>query len=185
MIKQLQDLDPTGEVEVYGWAGAVHFLDLLPGYWDGYCSYFEPSKYFPEKMFVTDKLEKKILIREIDIEEFIFNIEGDLSKVIIDVNYPEELKKRCEGYAKETKEIIEKLDNEMFIEMLNKIKNGFKIVQHDKQIGKYHVMFWLDKSGKEELLNQGQCKIILKSRLSNFFEPIEENDTINWKLKLI
>lgn len=35
LIKQLQELDPTGECEVFGGDGDIYFLEKLPWYYDG------------------------------------------------------------------------------------------------------------------------------------------------------
>ncbi len=36
LIKQLQELDPTGEIEVIGSAGDISFADRIQDYYDGY-----------------------------------------------------------------------------------------------------------------------------------------------------
>lgn len=181
LIKQLQEADPTGEVEVYGCAGAIHFIELMPGYWDGTCEYFEQSKFFPEKMFVTDKLDQKILIREINLEEFIFTVGGDLSRVILNVRDPERWEKKCEEYTKEVKKIIKELNDAQFKDFMQKfIIEKFEIICPDKtKADKFHEQYWR-KDGKLDKLCQGDCVIVLKS---GFFKQIEDSNYIKYVLK--
>jgi len=36
LIRQLQELDPTGEIEVIGWAGDIYFAERMSDYYDGH-----------------------------------------------------------------------------------------------------------------------------------------------------
>jgi O-glycosyl hydrolase len=143
LIKKLQEIDPDGNKRVCCDGDAILFLEDLPGYFDGCFCYFDEHEYFPEKLYMDDKNDK-IVIHSMDVEEFIFNVVGDLSKIDMTnignkKNYLSWMKKKSEEIKKMHKDI---LDGHL-PEVLNKIKNGYTIVQDKKdKIGMFNVMFY-------------------------------------------
>lgn len=81
LIQILQELDPTGELHVTGWAGSILSVDRLPGYWDGPGDYFEESEFYPEKMFI-DYVNDKIVIHEISMETHLRTSKKSIIEII-------------------------------------------------------------------------------------------------------
>jgi hypothetical protein len=181
IIRKLQELDPSGEIEVTGWTGAIHCLDIIPGYWDGPCYYFPESESFPEKMIISDKMDSKILIREISLEDYIYNVDGDLNRVVIDTHNPDGLNKLCEKYSREAKKVEKQLDDAAFKDFMQKfIIEKLEVVCPDKsKSDKHHQQYWYKDDKQLDKLNQGECSIVLKS---GFFKKIELDNLIKYVL---
>jgi hypothetical protein len=79
LIEELQKADPSGELQVDG----VTYIEKLPGYWDGPCSYIDE-----QGNFVIDSKKEKVRIKDIDLESFLWDNDGDTSKLILDDVYP-------------------------------------------------------------------------------------------------
>ena len=184
IIKQLQELDPTGTVEVCTDKGAIHFFNLLPGYWDGPCLYFEPSANFPSKMFVSEKMEQKIVIRTIELEDYFWDVDANTDKIILDVHESSEAgyKRNFDEWRREFEKVNKEQFQEMFVTVLNKLKAGHRVFQTDPRIGVCNVMFW-EKDGKVvDKLCQGHCEIVIKSGYFKHRQPvtIKDGDKIYW-----
>ena len=65
------------------------------------------------------------------------------------------------------KNMIKNSTQEFFEDVMNKIKNGYKIIQKDTNVGKYNTMFFT-KPGSEIQLRQGDCHAIIRGS----FKPI-------------
>lgn len=111
MIEILNELDPTGEIEVTGWAGAILDLDRLPGYYDGPGHYFEESECYPKHMYI-DYIHDKIVIQEISTKDHIWNKQGDYTGIVVigdddeKNNYLKRFKEESERYKQIKKDIL-------------------------------------------------------------------------------
>jgi hypothetical protein len=182
LIKKLQEIDPEGNKRVCCDGDAIFFLEDLPGYYDGYFSYFNDHEYFPEKLYMDDKNDK-IVIHTMDVEEFIFNESGDLSKIdMTNIGKKEEYLPWMKKKSEEIKRINEEILAGHLREVLNKIKDGYIITQNKKEkVGMMNVMFY-KKDGKKEQLCQGDCEIVLHT---GFFVHREMENEIVWDFDVV
>jgi hypothetical protein len=88
LIRQLQELDPTGEIEVVGCAGDIDFVDCLKSYYDGHpgilirdgCNILGIQIGLPND-------EWKIVLREMNMEDVL--LDNPDAQVIIDTGSPQ------------------------------------------------------------------------------------------------
>lgn len=77
LIRFLQEADPTGEAIVDGFDGAIHFVEGLPGYYDGCYEYLtkeDPNDWNSKTTgYVISRTGKKILLRCYSLELFCFD----------------------------------------------------------------------------------------------------------------
>jgi hypothetical protein len=130
-----------------------------------------------------DDKNDKIVIHTMDVEEFIFNESGDLSKIdMTNIGKKEEYLPWMKKKSEEIKKIHEEILAGHLREVLNKIKDGYIITQNKKEkVGMMNVMFY-KKDGKKEQLCQGDCEIVLRS---GFFVNRETEDEIVWEFDVI
>ena len=100
-IKMLQDADPTGECHIRLGDGIPWFAERKEGYWDG------PYQYMDEdgNLVISTKGDK-VDIHAVDYEEFIWNNDGDYSKIKFDLSYVEN-DKHINDYIERFKKISE------------------------------------------------------------------------------
>ncbi len=72
LIAQLQEINPEGDARVNIPGGALKWLDLLPGYYDGYVQYLDE-----EKRLVFTKEGTKVNFMVEDIEDIVFDWEEE------------------------------------------------------------------------------------------------------------
>ena len=192
IIEKLKELDPTGEIHVSVNGEAITYFDLLPGYYDG------PGVYIEEDEFFIDGENQKIIIHTEDLEDFVWNNDGDDSKIKINVqnsseDYLNTARKASEDYKQLRQEQIEKHT----FKVLKKVQEGFQIFQCAEDKSKYNGVFYVqagaefkrthgrdiykDCSKTQESLCQGD---VMALKESGFFEEIEEKDYIYWRLKM-
>lgn len=75
LIRQLQELDPTGEIEVTGWYGAIHFANRTQYYWDGYVHTLILDEHGCAKGMRIGPIanEDKIVLHEMDLEDVLLD----------------------------------------------------------------------------------------------------------------
>jgi len=183
LIKRLQEIDPTGEIQVMsdGKGSCIIGIDSEPAYWDGPCHYVDDDNiYFPDKYYISDKLDGKIVISTISLEDFVgykTDIEND---ILIDLECGNK------GFylerAKEQKEIEISFRNKTILEFLpklySKINDGWQIF-HDKDNPITHYNSSYFKRGTEiKRLCQGETTALLGS--GDFTLNIE---TLEWTIK--
>lgn len=183
LIKRLQEIDPTGETQVMsdGKGCCIIDVDSEPAYWDGPCHYVDDDNiYFPKKYYISDKLDGKIVISTISLEDFVgykTDIEND---ILIDLECGN--KEFYLERAKKQKEIEHKLRNETIAKFLPKlydrINNSWKIF-HDSDRPIHHYNSSYFKLGTEQKkLCQGETIALLDS--GNFELNTE---TLEWVVK--
>jgi len=184
VIKQLKKEDPSGKLHVRAGGGTVICFERKPGYWDGSYQYVDK-----EGNFVITNQGEKVDIIYIDYEEWIWDHDGDYSKIKLDFgascNPKDEEKtylERFEQISRKCKSTLEHSLHEFTINMLKQYKEGFTVAQpKTEKIGRYNVMWFYKDDQKGDRLRQGDCGAVLKS---GFFEPVERGDLIYWELNL-
>ena len=89
LIKKLQELDPSGEIEVVADGLPIYFAEKMPAYWDGDLPMLIQDKDLIGRCYsvigfkYTDK-GKKIMLRSMSLDDFLTdnpdgNVELDLS----------------------------------------------------------------------------------------------------------
>lgn len=112
LIKQLRQLDPTGEIEVVAGGRDIYFCAGEPYYWDGIPDLLirdEKLKPFwhvigMEQMSSGSKIELNLL----DLEDIVF--EDDDNKYIYKGN--ENFMKRVEKYREEREKVMKEIESE-------------------------------------------------------------------------
>jgi hypothetical protein len=192
IIEALRKLDPTGKTHVSVNGEAIIDLDLMPGYYDG------PGVYIEGDEFFIDGKNNKIVIHTEDVEDFVWNNDGDHTKVVVNVqsrseDYLIQARKASEDYKRLHQRHVE----EHTFSVLKKLQEGYQVFQHISDKGMYHGVFYVeagaefkrthgrdiykDRSKTQETLCQGD---VMALKESGFFEEIEEKDYIYWRLKI-
>jgi len=193
LIELLQNLDPSGEINVTTGGYAITHVDRLEGYYDG------PGIYLQDGRFVIDDQDDKIVIHTIDAEDFIWDEDGDYSKIDLKIRYGKEDRlKSFQKFSEDFKRFHKQSIEEHTFQVLKKIQEGYWICQHLSDRGKYWGIFYV-KSGhdfkrengrdiykdcneNQQTLCQGD---VMALKESGFFEEIESKDYIHWRLKLL
>jgi hypothetical protein len=181
-IKMLQELDPEDHVRIPG--GAIWCSEPKPGYWDG------PYEYIDGDTFVISTRGSKVDIRTLDVEDWIWDHDGDYSKIKLDLagysgeTLERQLKDYQDRFAKisqECKEFDKHHQAEAVFEVIQLLQEGWKI-REDKSHGSWSKsMMDLVKGLKTNRMNMGQCQAVYKSGI---FESYDENEKfIFWRLK--
>ena len=184
IIKELKEIDPSGETHVRFEGGELIGFERKEGYYDGAYIY----KNEDDKLVITDK-DEKIDAHFEDITDRIWECEGNLEKIkgeiIIDLSKKKDnkdyLKKVVEPEAKKALEFHKKSLAEFTFYVLKKVKDGWTVTQPgDTKIGRYNQMIF-EKGTKKEKLRQGDCHAVLKS---GFFKPIKKGKFYIWTIAL-
>lgn len=173
VIKQLQEIDPSGETHVCLWGNsALMSFAKLPGYYDGSYAYIND-----DGKHVVSRSGDKIIAYDYDVDYWVEEHEGDIDKVLeqfVLKGLPDHNKERVmsqiEKACKEYNDFEEKSHKEFSFEIIKRLQDGWSVFTIDKQI--VYV-----KDDKKEFFNLGSIKAINDSGL---FEKDENN---RWNLK--
>ena len=116
LIRQLQEADPSGELECAIGNSDIHFVEVQPAYWDGCLEVLERDESNPYYNIIGAKYTTegvKINISTLSIEEAIFNdpdlpVEFDTHFLYEEHN--DRYKKAVKRYRKEAKQIKEEAE---------------------------------------------------------------------------
>ncbi|MFW6226236.1 MAG: hypothetical protein ACOC3V_04705 [bacterium] len=177
LIELLQKKDPSGKCHVRVNGMMPIDVERKEGYWDG------PYQYFDDGKLVFSTMDEKVDIYTLDVETWIWeNYEDWENKVKFNFNYIHSQEKIDEIKANLTKSAHEaaEFDKESIKEfsefVINKIKNGYKVIQEDTNLGRYNTMFFTKPDEKIQL-RQGDCHAIIRGS----FKPIIKKDYIEWE----
>lgn len=115
LIRQLQELDPTGEIEVNGWAGDIHFADRTPYYYDGYVyTLIKDQDGCVKGMEIGSPTNQdKIILHELDIEDVLLD-DPELPIIIhIDGQARERYEQKVDKARQAMRQIKEEVDREL------------------------------------------------------------------------
>lgn len=186
LIKLLQEEDPNNECHVR-FGGAIVGVERKEGYWDGPYSYINDKK-----QFVISTRDDKIDIHCTDVEDFIWDHDGDYSDVIFDFEgYSREaLENKKESYLKtfkkssdEFKRLDKQLKEQFFFEVVEKLQKGWKI-REDKDKGKWNKvqMNFVNKIGiRAGQLCIGEMSVVYDTGMFEVYD--EEKNSRFWRLK--
>jgi len=205
LIRQLQEMDPEGELHVTGDSGAILDVQRMPGYYDGPGHYMEDSDCFPSN-YAIDYKNDKVVITCISVDEFIWNHEGDYSKIDLIMNnsekkdYIESFKKEADRYHA----FHESNQKRAIVSIMERTTAGNTSIYQHKEANKYVMSFInLNKfkdtekaaqimcrkgyEGHVKLgishLNQGQASALIESSI---FERVDHgvlSDYYIWRVK--
>jgi hypothetical protein len=172
LIDDLKQYPPN--TPIHGTFGIV----MCEAYWDGILDYpiTDPKikTYNIKGYMITDK-GAKIFINDYDVERYIWENDGDISKIKINLDNRKTRKewvKRIKKCQKEVLEFRKKWMKESLRKILPRFKKGETIVQsRDKKIGTYNCMYW-----KPDVSNHPHK--IDKFDWDNFFKDGGDFDTI-------
>ena len=182
-IKMLQEQNPEDYVRIPG--GAIWFAEPKEGYWDG------PYQYRDGENFVISTRGSKVDIHIQDVEDFIWNNDGDYSKIKLDLagysgetldRQVNDYKKKFEKISEKCKEFNEKSIEHFSIQVLKKLQEGWR-VRESKKHGKWSrsMMDFVKYAFPDKRMNMGECSAVYKSSL---FESYNEDDKFRfWRLK--
>jgi len=175
LIEKLKQVNPECHVRVNGMVPID--VEQKPGYLDGPYEYIEDDKL----IFSTEK--DKVDIQTLDIEDWVWdNFSNWEDKIEFRYTYTDntrekEVREHLSKVAQEAAE-YDKHSIEEFSEfVIDKIKDGWRIVQSDTQVGRYNTMFFTKPLHKKIQLRQGDCHAIIRGS----FKPIVKKDHIEWK----
>lgn len=173
-------------------SGTPQSAVLKEGYYDGCYSFIDEKGNY----VITEKGFKIDIYSIEDVEDFVYDEEGNDSKVIIDLhdqNSVQSIQNRIKDASKKYKEVVAKLDNAALVDVLKKINEGWKIVQpRYEKIGMYNVMRYVKDiikfvddtkivtidNDNQSRLCQGECGAVLKF---GFFKSVCLDNLIEWK----
>jgi len=182
-IKILKEQDPDSYIRILG--GAILYAEPKDGYWDG------PYEYRDGDKFLISTRGSKVDIHTQDVEDFIWDNDGDYSKVKLDLaGYSgETLKHQVKEYQerfKKTSEECKKFQQQSLehhaFQVVKKLQEGWR-VQETKKDGKWlkSTMDFVKYSFLNKRMCIGDCQAIYKSGL---FKSYGEDDKFRlWRLK--
>jgi hypothetical protein len=113
LIKLLQEVDPSGDIEVVVNGAPIHFATTLPAYYDGALQILKANKDDGLiSMALTDQ-GSKVMIYTCDLDDFLFE-DPDAEVSVSGLSVARELRYRAKiKYLRQkNKEIIEQADKE-------------------------------------------------------------------------
>lgn len=182
IIKELQEIDPSGETHVRFQSGELIGFERKEGYYDGAYTYKDDQ----DRFVITDKGEKIDAYFE-EISDMIWEYKGNLeeieNKIVVDLSKKDARKDFLERVikpeAEKAREWHRKSLEEFTFKVLKKIKEGWIVTQPlDTKIGHLNYMYF-EKDDKKEKMCQGECDAVLNS---GFFELITENTRYLWTI---
>lgn len=187
LIKMLQEEDPEGECHVRiateNSVGTPLKAERKEGYWDGYYSYIEDE--VMHFSIAKEKVDLYIMNEEDWAETYPKTWESKVDFHFNGYAYKEQqidhidrIKKRMFEVAEEVKEIDQQIKERQYSEMVEKIKNGWEIIDETRNESSYEIdpieIHFVKDLSKEKLCI-GYIKILKET---DFFRK-EEN---KWKL---
>lgn len=133
LIKMLKEEDPSGEGYVRINGGAILCCEAKEGYWDGMYQYYKDGVWY------MSANNYKIDIHTISWEDIVWDCEGNMEKIktklkpdfSMYLNKDEKEKKFWETVEKEAieaKDCSDKLNNEMYEQVFNKLNDGWEFL---------------------------------------------------------
>jgi len=166
-IAMLQKENLEDHVRVPG--GAVLFAESKPGYWDGAYSYRDGEN------FVISTRGSKVDIITQDADDFIWENDGDYSKIILDFHgySGETLKRHIKKYkdkfeetAQQVKQFHQRSLESHFYAVAKKLKEGWKIREDKNEKSRSKMTMSYVKDGKKDKrMCMGDCQTVHKSGL--------------------
>jgi hypothetical protein len=193
-IKMLQEEDPTGESHVRLPGGVPTYVEQKPGYYDGAYSYIDDGG-----NFVTTTKGYKIDVYAQDLEDFIWSEQDyDLQKIKFDEDLNCDMK-AAQRYAAQAKECTDNLRNGQTVEIIEKLREGWKVIGLVEEKKDTYNQLWFikdpkkfkekDKKGclvrnsNQSILNCGMNRIVRRSGL--FLPHVDEKiGLMFWKFTL-
>ena len=179
LIKLLQEADPSGNLHVRINGEAPEHVMAKPGYYDGPYTYMDGGKL----VFSTEG--DKVDIDTFDVDAFVWeNFDDWEDKVEFHYTYLDggEHEKIVREHLKKVAQEAREFDKESITEfsksVMDKIRDGYKVIQKDTNVGYYNTMFFT-KEGEEIKLLQGDCHAIIRGS----FKPNIKEDHIEWEPK--
>lgn len=183
LVEFIQKLDPSGELEVCIPNAAIHHLEKLPASDEDNeddLMFIEESNISKSKFHITKK-GQKIVIKVLDIEDFIITNTGDIDNFVFDNNdHKGEYNDYLEHCSEEVLENLHRFINDTSIEIIRKLQDGYKIVETSNPDNAFLELHFV-KNNKAEELDAREIKAIVCSDLFDVF-PLDSGDKI-WKLK--
>jgi len=181
-IKMLQEQDPEDYVRIPG--GAILFAEPKEGYWDG------AYEYRDGEYFVISTKGSKVDIHVQDVEDFIWDNDGDYSKIRLDFpNNGKILEQKIQEYqesfekiSKKYKQVEQQSQEHYTFQVLKRLQDSWRI-RESKEHGKWSksMMDFVKYDSKDERMCMGDCLAVHKSGL---FESYDENNKFRfWRLK--
>lgn len=177
LINLLQKEDPSGDLHVRIKGMTPTSVKKKLGYEDGPYEYLENGKL----IFSTEGY--KVDINALDIEDFAWKNFNDWEDKIVfnytklnDNEKEESVRARLAKAASEAKEFDSDSVKEFSKFVMDKISNGYKVIQKDTKIGHNNTMFFT-KDNEQIKLRQGDCHAIIRGS----FKSINKKDHIEWK----
>ena len=175
LIKTLQEADPTGECHVRinteTGAGTPIRAEKKEGYWDGYYSYIEDG--VMHFSIAGNKVDLHVIDEEDWAENYPETWEDKIDFHFDNYVYKEHqdekvnrIKDRMSNISREMKEINQIIQDGQYPEIVEKIKDGWKIIDDSgNKVDPTKIYF--KKGLKKERLAVGYIKILYKT---NFFK---------------
>lgn len=200
-IKILQEADPSGEAHIRMDGGVPEFVELKEGYWDGPYKYIDAD----DRMVTTTKGMKV----DVYCRDYSYYIWDDLEwnsyqetedglfeklkqRFVFDYgvtyeNLPQHRKDDIDRFHKKLKEDLDEYiaykresDQKYLQEVIDKYNKGWRFLQKKDAKWKFYDWNILNENGKGEGANWATTGPVL---LSGKFEPFENGDFLEWKLK--
>ena len=176
LIEQLQKEDPSGELHVRINGMMPIFAEKKLGYYDGSYQYLDGDK------IIISTQGEKVDINTLDLETWVWEHFNDWESKIEFKHYNQdtvnELKIRLSKIAAEASEFDKHSVQEFSNFIMDKIKEGYKVIQEDTDLGKYNTMFFTKPDSKIKL-RQGDCHAIIRGS----FKSIKKEGYIEWQPK--
>jgi len=176
LIEQLQKEDPSGELHIRINGMMPIFAEKKPGYYDGFYQYQEGDK------IIISTQGEKVDIITLDLEGWVWEHFNDWQNRIefkhLNQDSITELIIRLSKIAEEASEFDKHSVQEFSGFIMDKIKDGYKVIQEDTDVGKHNTMFFIKPDSKIKL-RQGDCHAIIRGS----FKPIKKEGYIEWQPK--
>ncbi len=122
LIRQLQEADPSGELECCLGNADIHFVDVEPAYWDGCLQVLvrDPAK-APYYDIVGAKYTtkgNKVVIRPLSIRDAVFEDEDLPVEFDVGEGWEERYKEAVQKYREETRRVNQDVEKGFFIEYM-------------------------------------------------------------------
>jgi hypothetical protein len=147
LIRQLQEADPSGEIECCVNNADIHFVNVEPAYWDGCLQVLKRDETNPYYNIIGAKYTSKgdkVVIRPLSISDAVFENQ-DLPVEFEGLNPDREAgyKKRLDERRRQTEEISNDVERGFFVEyMVKKYANesgDFEPEEIKKLASEFHV----------------------------------------------